>query len=91
MEDVTIDHAKEHLEDLVARAARGEDVTIVDPKRDKVKIKLTVLEVAVEESLPTPLRKPRRLGLLEGRMQAPARLLEPMTAEELADWNGAEP
>jgi hypothetical protein len=33
-------------------------------------------------------RKPRRLGLLEGKMKVPARLLEPMSEEELADWNG---
>ena len=31
MEDVTLAHAKEHLEELVERAARGEVVRIVDP------------------------------------------------------------
>ena len=84
MEDVSLAHAKEHLEDLVARAARGEDVRIVDPAIGTVK-----LTVANDD--PVLVRKPRRLGLLEGRMKAPACLLEPMTAEELADWNGAEP
>ena len=38
MEDVSVAHAKEHLEELVARAARGEDVSIVDPKVGKVKL-----------------------------------------------------
>lgn len=32
MEDVTLAHAKEYLEELAARAARGEDVRIADPK-----------------------------------------------------------
>jgi hypothetical protein len=32
MKDVTIAHAKEHLEELVARAAQGEEVHIIDPK-----------------------------------------------------------
>jgi antitoxin (DNA-binding transcriptional repressor) of toxin-antitoxin stability system len=84
MEDVSVAHAKEHLEELVARAARGEEVGIVDPKVGKVKLTL----VGNGASLP---RKPRRLGLLEGKMKTPARLLEPMTQEELADWYGNDP
>ena len=84
MEDVSIAQAKEHLEELVARAARGEDVSIVDPKVGKVKLTLA------SDGTARP-RKSRRLGLLEGKMKVPARLLEPMTQEELADWYGNEP
>jgi antitoxin (DNA-binding transcriptional repressor) of toxin-antitoxin stability system len=84
MEDVSVAHAKEHLEELVARAARGEDVGIVDPKVGKAKLTLADNGLA-------RLRKPRRLGLLEGKMTVPARLLEPMTQEEVADWYGNEP
>ena len=32
MEDVSLAHAKEHLEELVRRAAAGEEVRIVDPE-----------------------------------------------------------
>ena len=32
MEDVTLAHAKDHLEELVRRAAAGEEVRIVDPE-----------------------------------------------------------
>lgn len=32
MEDVDLRHAKEHLEELIERAARGEDVRISHPK-----------------------------------------------------------
>ncbi len=84
MEDVSVAHAKEHLEELVARAARGEEVSIVDPKVGKVKLMLAP-NGAIRQ------RKPRRLGLLEGKMKVPDRLLEPMTEEELADWYGKEP
>jgi antitoxin (DNA-binding transcriptional repressor) of toxin-antitoxin stability system len=84
MEDVSVAHAKEHLEELVARAARGDEVSIVDPKIGR--ITLTRAGNGVQRP-----RKPRRLGLLEGKMKAPARLLEPMTQEELADWYGSDP
>jgi len=84
MEDVSVAHAKEHLEELVARAARGEDVRIVDPKVGKVRLTLARDGAALP-------RKPRRLGLLEGKMNVPARLLEPMTRDEIADWYGDEP
>lgn len=83
MEDVSVAHAKEHLEELLARAARGEDVSIVDPKVGKLKLTLASNEATA--------RKPRRLGLLEGKMSVPVRLLEPMVHAELADWYGEEP
>ena len=63
---------------------RGEDVSIVDPKVGKVKL------TPAGSGAARP-RKPRRLGLLEGTMKVPARLLEPMTEEEIADWYGDKP
>jgi antitoxin (DNA-binding transcriptional repressor) of toxin-antitoxin stability system len=83
MEDVSLADAKEHLEDLVTRAARGEDVRIVDPKVGSVRLTLA--------RDGTQRRRPRRLGLLEGKMKVPARLLEPMSKEELDSWYGNEP
>jgi hypothetical protein len=38
MEDVTLAHAKEHLEELIERAARVEEVRISDPKVGTVKL-----------------------------------------------------
>jgi antitoxin (DNA-binding transcriptional repressor) of toxin-antitoxin stability system len=94
MEDVTLAHAKEHLEELVARAASGEDVRIVDPKVGRVKL-TAVREPDVSAPNVTdtkepfvPLKKPRRSGLLEGKMKLPEGLLDPMTEEELRDWYG---
>jgi len=81
MEDVDLRHAKEHLEELIERAGRGEDVCISDPRLGTVR--LTYVEAAGLAP-----RKPRRLGLLEGKMKVPERLMEPMSDEELKDWYG---
>lgn len=42
MEDVTLSHAKQHLEELIARAARGEEITISDPVLGTVILKTAV-------------------------------------------------
>lgn len=39
MEDVTLAHAKEHLEELVARAAQGENVRITLPEGGAVELR----------------------------------------------------
>jgi prevent-host-death family protein len=38
MEDVDLRHAKEHLEELIERARRGEDVRISDPAGEAVRL-----------------------------------------------------
>jgi antitoxin (DNA-binding transcriptional repressor) of toxin-antitoxin stability system len=81
MENVTIAEAKDHLEELIERVARGADVCIVGAKPGTVRLLL----VAADEPR---VRKPRRFGLLEGKMTVPVRLLEPMSADELRDWYG---
>jgi prevent-host-death family protein len=69
MENVTLADAKAHLEDLIERASRGEDVRIVDAKIDS--IRLTPIKIGEQAA-----RKPRRLGLLEGKMKVPADLMD---------------
>ena len=95
MEDVDLRHAKEHLEELVERAARGEDVRITDPKLGTVRLTAVrcepdVLAPRVTDTMEpfVPLAKNRELGRLEGKMQVPARLMEPMSEAELRDWYG---
>lgn len=84
MEDVSLAHAKEHLEDLIERAARGEDVRISDPKLGTVRLQPVALtsEGATEDG---QVRMP---GRLKGKLTVPARLMEPMSEEELKDWYG---
>ena len=94
MEDVTLSHAKEHLEDLIARAAQGEDVRISDPRLGTVRLApVTPISAHSERVTDTmapfvPLAHKRKLGLLTGKMVVPARLMEPMSEEELRDWYG---
>ncbi len=95
MENVPLDHAKEHLEELIARAARGEDVRITDPKLGTVKLQpvrrqpdLAAPRVTDTMEPFVPLKQPRGLGHLKGKLVVPARLMEPMSEEELKDWYG---
>lgn len=94
MEDVDIAHAKDHLEDLIERARRGEDVRIADPKGGSVRLtpvrEPDVTAPRVTDTMPpfVPLKEPRKLGHLKGKMKVPERLMEPMSKEELKDWYG---
>jgi len=71
MEDVSLAHAKTHLEELIARASRGEDVRISDPEFGTVRL----LPLANAHPTVDPVRRP---GRLKGKLTVPARLLEPM-------------
>jgi antitoxin (DNA-binding transcriptional repressor) of toxin-antitoxin stability system len=86
MEDVTLSHAKEHLEDLLARAARGEDVRISDPKLGTVKLQPVPADIARAEP-PYPKRIP---GLMKGLVIiSDETLFDPLTEAEL-DWLSGE-
>lgn len=76
MEDVDLCHAKEHLEELIARAARGEDITIAHPALGSVRF----------QPLPSSRQgQPNRApGRWKGKLTVPARLFEPLTDEEMA-------
>ena len=80
MEDVSLDHARDHLVELLQRAAHGEDVRISDPAFGTVKL----------EHVGTAAMKPKRVpGLLKGILPPPPDdFFDPMTEEELKDWYG---
>jgi antitoxin (DNA-binding transcriptional repressor) of toxin-antitoxin stability system len=84
MENVTLDHARVHLEELIERAARGEDIRISDPKLGTVRLQ-AVAGTVEQEGKP---RAERRPGRWKGKFTVPARLFEPMTEEELKLWYG---
>jgi len=84
MENVTLDHAKDHLEELIERAARGEDIRISDPKLGTVKLE-PVAGTTDQEGKPRPERRP---GRWKGRFTVPERLFEPLTDDELAWLSG---
>jgi antitoxin (DNA-binding transcriptional repressor) of toxin-antitoxin stability system len=79
MDTVDIKYAKEHLAELIERAAKGEDVLITQP--DGVTAKLSV-----DPAVARPVRRP---GRWKGRLNIPDDvLLAPMSDEELRDWYG---
>ena len=95
MEDVTLAHAKEHLEELIAKAARGEAVRIADPKHGTVRLlpepTYDVLAPRVTDTMPpfVPLKEPRTPGRLAGKIPPPPDgFFDPLTEEELKDWYG---
>jgi antitoxin (DNA-binding transcriptional repressor) of toxin-antitoxin stability system len=95
MDDISLIDAKDHLEELMARAARGEDVRITDPKLGTVKLlrvprepDLTAPRVTDTMEPFVPLQGKRTLGHLRGVIQVPSRLMEPMDEQELRDWYG---
>ena len=87
MEQVTLEHAKEHLDELIERARRGEDVRITDPKLGTVRLQA----MPVTEPEARPVKKKRVLGHLEGKMTPPpADFFDPLTEEELKHWYGED-
>jgi len=89
MDDVTLDYAKEHLEELIERAARGETVRIVHPVIGPVSL-AAGRETATATDRQLRLKEPRKIGLLQGAIRVPKRLMEPMSEDELADWYGEQ-
>ena len=96
MEDVDLRYAKEHLEEVLARAARGEEIVIADPAIGKVR--LSAVKQPLDMTAPritdlmepfVPLKQPRVPGRLEGKIgPPPPGFFDPLTEEELKDWYG---
>jgi len=75
MEDVSLTHAKEHLEKLVERAAKGEDIRISDVRLGTVRLMpvgapdLVAPRVTDTMEPFVPLAVDRVPGRLKGRMK----------------------
>lgn len=81
METVGVAEAKENLEELIARAARGEEVVIVDPVHGSATLRI----------VPRPAEaRPKRVpGSLKGRLPPPPDgFFDPLDEEELKVWYG---
>ncbi len=83
MDQYDIAYARDHLLELIERAARGEEVSIKDPARGTFKL-MHASQPSAEPSFPD---KPI-LGQWKGRLKVPDRLLEPLSDEELAWLSG---
>jgi antitoxin (DNA-binding transcriptional repressor) of toxin-antitoxin stability system len=82
MEDVSVTHAKDHLEELIVRASKGEEIRISDPKLGTVRLEPLPADTVSAE------RPQRRAGRWKGQFTVPKRLFEPLTEEELAWLSG---
>jgi antitoxin (DNA-binding transcriptional repressor) of toxin-antitoxin stability system len=85
MEDVTLIHAKEHLEELIERARRGEAVRITDPHLGTVRL---MPEGPTDQA--EPPYPPRIAGQWKDRLaEIPdEQLFAPLSEEELAWLSG---
>jgi len=83
MDTIPTTRAEQDLPGLIHRAAAGETIIIEAPSGERVRL----------EPLPQSLRAAadrleRKPGRLKGKLTVPARLMEPMSEEELSDWYG---
>lgn len=86
MENIPLSEAKNRLDELIERAARGEDVRIADPKHGTVRLQ----PVAQPPDAIEPPFPPRIAGQWKGRFKVPERLFEPLTEEELSWLSGEQ-
>ena len=82
MDRYDISYASEHLPELIERAARGETVTITDGTHGAFQL------YPVSEAVAGTARKRPIPGQWKGRLTEPARLMEPLSEEELAWLSG---
>jgi antitoxin (DNA-binding transcriptional repressor) of toxin-antitoxin stability system len=96
MDDIPLTFAKDHLEDLIARARRGEVVTINDGRGP---VQLTsprhddVTAARVTDTMPpfVPLKEPRKFGLFKGEIPPPPDdFFDALDGDELKLWYGGE-
>ena len=81
MEDVDLRHAEEHLEQLIGRARRGEDVRISDAEGGAVRLTPVLgagpdlTAARVTDTMPpfVPLKEPGKPGV--SKVQSPRHLL----------------
>ena len=78
MEVVTVHRAKTELSKLLKRVEAGEEIIIA--RGDKQIAKLSPAEASV--------LKKRVPGAWKGKFTFPDNFFDPMTEEELADWEG---
>jgi hypothetical protein len=81
MDTIPTVKAERELPELIHRAASGETIIIEAPYGERVRLE------PLAEGRPQG-RASRRPGRLKGKLTVPARLMEPMSEDELKDWYG---
>lgn len=75
---VTIEEASRDLRALIERVRSGEDIVIVD--HDEVLARIEALEQRTDAAKTRPKRQP---GSMRNTLTIPAKLMEPLSADEL--------
>lgn len=84
MEQIALADAKEHLEDLIARAVKGDDIVIADATLGTVRLSPVAGPIESVQA-----KHPRRVaGRLRGIYEVPEGLFDPLPDDELARWSG---
>ena len=83
MDNVSLAQAKEKFEELLVRAANGEEICVTDPSIGTVKF----VRVAGSRTA----RPKRQIGQWKDKFDVPARLFEPLSDDELRWLSGEEP
>jgi antitoxin (DNA-binding transcriptional repressor) of toxin-antitoxin stability system len=88
MDRYDITYAREHLPELMARAARGEDVSISDPEHGTFRLAPDRPAVDGDDAVIEPTLQKPVLGQWKGKLTVPERLFEPLSEEEMAWLSG---
>jgi hypothetical protein len=81
MDTIPTVKAERELPELIHRAASGETIIIEAPSGERVRLE-PLAEARAQQ------RASRKPGRLKGKLTVPARLMEPMSEDELKDWYG---
>lgn len=82
METFGIDEAKQRLEDLIARAAQGEEVVILDPIHGAASLRI----------IKRPAEGTRRPGLIKDKVPPlPEEFFAPLADADLKEFYGEQP
>lgn len=81
MVTVNINQAKADFDQLIARAEAGEEVVISRDNRPTVRL----------EAIGKARTAPRKPGSWKGRFAVPDSALEPLSPEDLGDWEAPPP
>jgi antitoxin (DNA-binding transcriptional repressor) of toxin-antitoxin stability system len=92
MTTVTIEKAKEQLDQLIARARAGEEIVIAGGSEPGVRLQVVVRESDADVVAEQRGRRSRGFGLLKGKMETPpdSAFFDPLPDDELKLWWGED-
>jgi prevent-host-death family protein len=92
MTTVSLEKAKEQLDQLIERARAGEEIVITGGSKPDVRLQVVADKTRMVESVQLRERRVRSFGMLKGKMAAPpdAAFFDPLPDGELKLWWGED-